>query len=75
VRHELVADSTLIVWCIAPTESGELAEELMADAVARHDAPPGQLTVHADLGSSMTSSPVVELLAFWASAPPTAGRM
>jgi putative transposase len=54
----------VLVWCVAPTESGELAKELIADAVARHDVPPGQLTVHADRGSSMTSNPVVELLVF-----------
>ena len=48
----------------APCESGELAKELIADAVARHRVPPGQLRVHADNGSSMTSNPVVELLTF-----------
>lgn len=54
----------VVAWCVAPSESGELAKELIADAVARHQVPPGQLTVHADRGSSMTSNPVVELLAF-----------
>ena len=54
----------VVAWCLAPTESGELAKELIADAVTRHQVPPGQLTVHADRGSSMTSNPVVELLAF-----------
>jgi putative transposase len=54
----------VVAWCVAPTESGELAKELIGDAVARHQVPPGQLTVHADRGSSMTSNPVVELLAF-----------
>jgi putative transposase len=54
----------VVAWCVAPTESGELAKELIADAVARHQVPPGQLTLHADRGSSMTSNPVVELLAF-----------
>jgi len=54
----------VVAWCVAPSESGELARELIADAVARHQVPPGQLTVHADRGSSMTSNPVVELLAF-----------
>jgi len=53
----------VVAWCVAP-ESGELAKELIADAVARHDVPPGQLTIHADRGSSMTSNPVVELYAF-----------
>jgi putative transposase len=54
----------VVAWCVAPSESGELAKELINDAVARHQVPPGQLTVHADRGSSMTSNPVVELLAF-----------
>jgi putative transposase len=52
----------VVAWLVAPTESGELAKELIADAVARHEVPPGQLTIHADRGSSMTSNPVAELL-------------
>jgi putative transposase len=54
----------VVAWCVAPSESGELAKELIADAVARHNVPPGQLTIHADRGSSMTSNPVTELLTF-----------
>lgn len=54
----------VVAWCVAPTESGELAKELIADAVRRHNIPPGQLTIHADRGSSMTSNPVVELYGF-----------
>lgn len=54
----------VVAWCVAPSESGELAKELIGDAVARHRVPPGQLSIHADRGSSMTSNPVVELLAF-----------
>jgi putative transposase len=54
----------VVAWCVAPAESGELAKALIADAVARHQVPPGQLTIHADRGSSMTSNPVIELLAF-----------
>jgi putative transposase len=54
----------VVAWLVAPCESGELAKELIADAVARHRVPPGQLNIHADRGSSMTSNPVVELLAF-----------
>jgi putative transposase len=53
----------VVAWCVAP-ESGELAKELIADAVRRHRVPPGQLTIHADRGSSMTSNPVVELYTF-----------
>ena len=54
----------VVAWCVAPSESGELAKELIADAVCRHRVPPDQLTIHADRGSSMTSNPVVELLTF-----------
>jgi len=54
----------VVAWCVAPTESGELAKELIADAVLRHNVAPGQLTVHADRGSSMTSNPVIELYSF-----------
>ncbi len=54
----------VVAWCVAPSEDGELAKELIADAVARHRVPPGQLTIHADRGSSMTSNPVTELLSF-----------
>jgi putative transposase len=54
----------VVAWCVAPTESGDLASELIADAVARQEIAPGTLIVHADRGSSMTSNPVVELLAF-----------
>jgi putative transposase len=54
----------VVAWCVAPSEDGELAKELIADAVARHQVPPGQLIIHADRGSSMTSNPVTELLSF-----------
>jgi len=54
----------VVAWCVAASEDGELAKELIAAAVARHRVPPGQLTIHADRGSSMTSNPVTELLSF-----------
>ncbi len=54
----------VVAWCVAASESGELARELIADAVGRHNIAPGQLTIHADRGSSMTSNPVTELLTF-----------
>jgi len=28
----------VVAWCVAPSEDGELAKELLADAVARHRA-------------------------------------
>ncbi len=30
----------VVAWCVAPSESGELAKELIANAVARHQVPP-----------------------------------
>ena len=44
-------------------ESAALAEELIADTFAKQRIRPGQLTIHADRGSSMTSKPVALLLA------------
>jgi putative transposase len=51
-------------WCAAAAEDGELAKELIEAAVARHQVPPGQLSVHADRGSPMTSNPVIKLYDF-----------
>jgi putative transposase len=50
-------------WLLAPRESAALAEHLLAETIAKHAVPPGQLTVHADRGSSMASKPVALLLA------------
>jgi putative transposase len=50
-------------WLVAPRESARLAEELIADAIARHGIADGQLALHADRGSSMTSKTVSQLLA------------
>jgi putative transposase len=52
----------VVAWRLAPNESGELAEEMIAEAVARHQVPEGQLSIHADRGTSMTSKPVSDLL-------------
>ena len=48
---------------VAHREQAELAERLIAETIAKQDVPPGQLTLHADRGSSMTSKPVAFLLA------------
>jgi putative transposase len=50
-------------WLIAERESAALAEELIAATCVRQDIQPGQLTIHADRGSSMTSKPVALLMA------------
>lgn len=49
-------------WTIAATETGELAKEFIADTLARHDITAGQLALHADRGTSMTSKTVAQLL-------------
>ena len=55
--------SRLVVgWLIADREDAELAQQLIADSVARHDVEPGMLTLHADRGTSMRSKPVAALL-------------
>ncbi|MBK7000120.1 MAG: hypothetical protein IPH35_09155 [Rhodoferax sp.] len=43
-------------------ESADLAQQLIADTVARHEVLPGQLTLHADRGATMRSEPVASLL-------------
>jgi putative transposase len=55
--------SRLVVgWLIADREDADLAQQLIADSVARHDIEPGMLTLHADRGASMRSKPVAALL-------------
>ena len=48
---------------LAPRESAELAQELIATTCDREQICPEQLTLHADRGSSMRSKPVALLLA------------
>jgi putative transposase len=50
-------------WMLATRESAALAEKLIADTCTKQGIPAGQLTIHADRGSSMTSKPVAFLLA------------
>jgi putative transposase len=50
-------------WMIAERESAALAERLLADTIAKQRVDRGQLTLHADNGSSMASKPVAFLLA------------
>jgi putative transposase len=52
-----------VAWLVAPRESARLAEQLIAQAIIDHDVAAGQLTLHADRGSSMTSKTVTQLLA------------
>jgi putative transposase len=52
----------VVGWLVAPRESAALAEQLIADAIYRNGVNAGQLTLHADRGSSMTSKTVSQLL-------------
>jgi putative transposase len=53
----------VVGWMIAERESAALAEDLIRETCRRQGIPPGQLTIHADRGSSMTSKSVALLLA------------
>ena len=53
----------VVAWTLQLRESGEIAKELIAQAVAQQQVEAGTLTVHADRGSSMTSKPLAFLLA------------
>ena len=53
----------VVGWMIAHAESARLAERLIAATCETQGISPGQLTVHADRGTSMTSKAVALLLA------------
>jgi putative transposase len=53
----------VVGWMVAHRESATLAQRLIEACCAREGIQPGQLTIHADRGSSMTSKPVAFLLA------------
>ena len=56
--------SRLVVgWMLARRESAALAKRLLEDTIENQGIVSGQLTVHADRGSSMKSKPVALLLA------------
>jgi putative transposase len=50
-------------WMVAHREQAALAERLIAETIVKQEITAGQLTLHADRGSSMTSKPVAFLLA------------
>jgi len=53
----------VVGWLVAERESALLAEMLLAETCAKQGIEPGQLTIHADRGSSMRSKTVALLLA------------
>jgi len=52
----------VVGWMLALRESAELAKELIAATCEKEHILPGELTLHADRGSSMRSKPVAMLL-------------
>jgi putative transposase len=53
----------VVGWMVAHRESAELAQRLIEETASKQEIAPGQLTLHADRGTSMTSKPVAFLLA------------
>ena len=52
----------VVGWMVAHRERAALAKRLIEASCRKHRIEPGQLTLHADRGSSMTSKPVALLL-------------
>lgn len=52
-----------IGWMVATRESAALAKRLIIETCEKQGIEPGQLTIHADRGSSMKSKPLALLLA------------
>ena len=52
----------VVGWMVADRESAALAERLIEETCQRHRILRGQLTIHADRGSSMIAKPVALLL-------------
>lgn len=53
----------VVGWMVAPRETAELAKRLIADTCRKQGIVAGDLTIHADRGTSMTSKPVALLMA------------
>ena len=52
----------VVGWMVAHRESAQLAKRLISETIAKQDADPNLLTIHADRGSSMKSKCVAMLL-------------
>ena len=52
----------VVGWMVADGESATLASQLIDQTCTKHGIPPGQLTLHADRGTSMKSKAVALLL-------------
>jgi putative transposase len=52
----------VVGWMVAPRESAELAKKFIQESCEKQHIQPGQLDIHADRGTSMTSKCVADLL-------------
>jgi transposase InsO family protein len=53
----------VVGWRVADAQSATLFRPLFEDAIARHNVPRGQLTLHADRGAPMKAKATAFLLA------------
>jgi putative transposase len=53
----------VVGWMVAASESAELARQLIEETHVRHGVAPGQLRLHSDRGSPMTSRTLAQKLA------------
>jgi len=53
----------IVGWTVQHREGGPIAKALISQTIEQQNIPQGQLTIHADRGSSMISKPVAFLLA------------
>ena len=53
----------IVGWCVADAENAALFKILFDDAIAKHQVPPGQLTLHADRGAPMKAKATAQMLA------------
>jgi len=65
----------VVGWMIAHRETAELAEQLIADTIAKQRITPGSLTLHADCGPACAPSRSPPCWSIWRSPRPTAVRM
>ena len=53
----------VVGWLLASSEKASLAKRLIAESCQKQAVQPGQLTIHADRGTSMTAKATAQLLA------------
>ena len=58
-----VCSRSVVGWTLCPRETAELAQDFIGETAANQPIDPDTRTLHADRGSSMTSTPVAFLLA------------